>query len=165
VYYDESFAESTSEAVLVRRPEEVGKEDVTVFEIDGGTGDEHGTQVNGAVGSSPPAVQQEMVIPPTPFLPPGLRPVNRLLPSVHHSGLLGESPMPGKFKHSSASVSVRPLIDLEEDSEDAEEPGEDEGVLEVSNDYSVAQENNVQDEHTVEGLDGLPTDDHEVLEV
>jgi hypothetical protein len=148
-----------SEAALMRRPEEVGHDAMVVFELDDGTVDEHG---NGAVASSPLVVQQEIVIPPTPFLPRGLRPVNRLLPSVHHSGLLGESPMPGRFKHLSGNVSVRPLVDLEEDSEELEE---DEGILEVSDDYSTAQEDDFRDGDDVEVLNGHPVDDHEVLGV
>jgi hypothetical protein len=55
----------------------------------------------------PPAtVKQTMIIPPTPQLPRGLRPIH-LPPAtpaqVHKSGILGESPMPPKFEHFSGS--------------------------------------------------------------
>jgi hypothetical protein len=51
----------------------------------------------------PPAIiKQTMIIPPIPQLPGGLRPVHLPPPTpaqVHRSGVLGESPMPPKFKH------------------------------------------------------------------
>lgn len=55
--------------------------------------------------------EQDVVIPPTPLLPGGLRPAVDLQPpinaspaQIHRSGLLGESPMPtNKFKHFSGN--------------------------------------------------------------
>lgn len=43
--------------------------------------------------------RHDIIIPPTPLLPRGLRPVHLPPPPTHHSGILGESPMPIKFKH------------------------------------------------------------------
>jgi hypothetical protein len=48
------------------------------------------------IAAPEPFAGNDPIIPPTPFLPGGLRPVQ--LPQ-HHSGLLGESPAPNRFKH------------------------------------------------------------------
>jgi hypothetical protein len=50
----------------------------------------------------PTAFKQPFIIPPTPQLPRGLRPIHLSPPTpaqFHHSGLLGESPMPHKLVH------------------------------------------------------------------
>jgi hypothetical protein len=49
----------------------------------------------------------EMIIPPTPFLPRGLRPVHLPPPVIHHSGLLGESPMLNRFKQFSGNSKMQ----------------------------------------------------------
>ncbi|KAA8624530.1 hypothetical protein PtrSN002B_005757 [Pyrenophora tritici-repentis] len=48
---------------------------------------------------SPARPDIDIIIPPTPCLPGGLRPNNLAPPPTHSSGLLGESPAPMRFKH------------------------------------------------------------------
>ncbi|KAL1799335.1 hypothetical protein ACET3X_003372 [Alternaria dauci] len=58
------------------------------------------------VASTTPAgspARPDIIIPPTPMLPRGLRPVHLPLPPTHHSGILGESPMAPMFKHFSGN--------------------------------------------------------------
>ena len=57
----------------------------------------------------------DIIIPPTPCLPRGLRPIDLLAQPTHPSGLLGESPAPIRFKHFSGF--------LIEESEEEEEDG------------------------------------------
>lgn len=49
----------------------------------------------------------QLIIPPTPFLPRGLRPVHLPPPVIHHSGLLGESPMLNRFKQFSGNSKMQ----------------------------------------------------------
>jgi hypothetical protein len=60
----------------------------------------HRPDINAEDGNAiaEPFAGDDPIIPPTPFLPGGLRPVQLERPQ-HHSGLLGESPAPIKFKH------------------------------------------------------------------
>jgi hypothetical protein len=54
------------------------------------------------VSSTTPAdspARADIIIPPTPLLPRGLRPFHLPPPPTHCSGILGESPMPINFKH------------------------------------------------------------------
>ncbi|KAG9193514.1 hypothetical protein G6011_03549 [Alternaria panax] len=53
----------------------------------------------GSTTPAGPPTPPKIIIPPTPLLPRGLRPVHLPPPLTHHSGILGESPMPTKFKH------------------------------------------------------------------
>ncbi|KAF2821719.1 hypothetical protein CC86DRAFT_410799 [Ophiobolus disseminans] len=53
----------------------------------------------GTVMPPPTARKQPIIIPPTPFLPPGLRPIHLPPPTPHPSGLLGASPEPRRFSH------------------------------------------------------------------
>jgi hypothetical protein len=76
------------------------------------------TIVDGSTTPDPPPVD-DPIIPPTPFLPGGLRPNHLLLPQpVHHSGLLGESPAPIKFKHFSGNGFRGLGNDIKEERED-----------------------------------------------
>lgn len=53
---------------------------------------------------------QPFIIPPTPFLPRGLRPIHLPPPTpaqIHQSGLLGESPQAPRFKHFSGDGFAR----------------------------------------------------------
>lgn len=61
------------------------------------------------IGSTTPAVspaRPDIIIPPMPLLPRGLRPVHLPPLLTHHSGILGESPMPIKFKHFSGNLDL-----------------------------------------------------------
>ncbi|KAH7392214.1 hypothetical protein DE146DRAFT_766376 [Phaeosphaeria sp. MPI-PUGE-AT-0046c] len=64
----------------------------------------------------PTAFKRPIIIPPTPQLPGGLRPANLLPPTpteIHKSGILGESPMPLKFKHFSEDGFEKRKADLQ----------------------------------------------------
>lgn len=70
------------------------------------------TMTASTIGSTTPAgspARPDIVIPPTPLLLGGLRPIHLPPPPVHHSGLLGESPMPIKFKHFSGHPNLQSL--------------------------------------------------------
>jgi hypothetical protein len=64
--------------------------------------------LNSATPAGSPA-RHDIIIPPTPLLPGGLRPIRLPPPPVHHSGLLGESPAPIKFKHFSGHSDLENL--------------------------------------------------------
>jgi hypothetical protein len=81
----------------------------------------------GTVESNKPSVEtptghDDPIIPPTPFLPQGMRPVSLRPPqTMHHSGLLGESPAPAsvKFKHFSENGFVGPRNGVIKEEEEA----------------------------------------------
>lgn len=53
---------------------------------------------------TPEPQPQPLIIPPTPFLPPGLRPIHLQPPQqLHPSGLMGASPEPSRFKRFSGT--------------------------------------------------------------
>jgi hypothetical protein len=65
---------------------------------------------------TPTVKQHTMLIPPTPQLPGGLRPIYLPPPTpaqIHHSGILGESPMPPtRFRHFSGTGFARKTEEL-----------------------------------------------------
>jgi hypothetical protein len=97
----------------------------------------------------PPAtVKQTMIIPPTSQLPGGLRPVHLPPPipaQVHRSGILGESPMPPKFKHFSGTGFSKHSEKLRVVSEWAS-PGTSISLRDVKNVPSVLPEKRASEE-------------------
>lgn len=68
----------------------------------GRSGFEGRGDVGGLVPSTTPEgspARFDIIIPPTPCLPGGLRPIDLLVQPTHPSGLLGASPAPIRFKH------------------------------------------------------------------
>jgi hypothetical protein len=74
---------------------------------------ENRTNGNDYATMTPPSqatFKQPFIIPPTPQLPGGLRPASLPSPTpeqVHKSGIIGESPMPDKFRHFPSYGSAR----------------------------------------------------------
>jgi hypothetical protein len=86
---------------------------------DGGTEEGSWTVVSNKPSVETSTGNDDPIIPPTPFLPQGMRPVSLRPPqTMHHSGLLGESPAPPKFKHFSGNGFVGPKYgDIKEEEE------------------------------------------------
>ncbi|KAI4944912.1 hypothetical protein J4E91_008256 [Alternaria rosae] len=105
-YVDETIGESVTAyrntnmmapSIRVDGGDDAVKQDETTFGDDSTSSMAASTLGSTTQAGSP--ARAEIVIPPTPLLPGGLRPIHLPPPPVHHSGLLGESPMPVKFKH------------------------------------------------------------------
>jgi len=107
VYNDETINESLAsyrvdhfKSVASLFEEEEGEEGIVDF---GRSGFEGKDAVEEPVQSTTPEgspARPEVIIPPTPCLPGGLRPISLPPPPpTHSSGLLGESPAPIRFKH------------------------------------------------------------------
>ena len=108
VYNDEAISES-----LANYRVDYFKSVASLFEEDGEEGEEGSVDfgrsgfegrdvIEGQVQSTTPEGSPErpdIIIPPTPCLPGGLRPITLPPPLTHSSGLLGESPAPIRFKH------------------------------------------------------------------
>lgn len=111
---------------------------------------------------------ETFIIPPTPFLPSGLRPISLPPPSPpreHHSGLLGASPVPPHFKHFSGEGFNKNHRDLKAMDEWMKFGGKSFGVIreEIEVEGSI-EVGNTYGYHDGEDVEGSEMDGSDVLE-